>query len=446
MSELPPEIWQSIAEYLPTATTAKYMGVNRVFLNLALDHLYKELDAISFTQKSIQRLELLRLEHLLHRYPYFDMADKNDRDTRYASLVRKVSFDLDAYLDSDKRKSDERLSSTKSSTWRFMDGFRTPQPPLPQPYEPEGLCALLVEILPLLPSVRALSVTQHSHHTDWDVSSVPFIPIAWASFSSTLQEINLSVTVPAFSKCISNETPLPSVTKMDIYLLPPPLDDTGIYLDHVATFINRFQETLQHIGIHSRPEYDISSVFRDLGTFTHLTAVSMFGKIHVEEPLRFVQRHSHVIKKVTDLGPRLAGLSTLQLQTLESLTLVALSFPNVASGSNWTGRSPFYSSIKGTLRRLTIFGPLLPNKIQELLDAITEGGGSCALEDLSFDTRSLTVEIVPMISTRVPRLKSLSIRLHDVHDQDSTVSFITPSDSFPFDMVCLQLCIHVLTF
>ncbi|KAH6891901.1 hypothetical protein BKA70DRAFT_1119339 [Coprinopsis sp. MPI-PUGE-AT-0042] len=315
-----------------------------------------------------------------------------------------------------------------SSSWRILDKLKTAKPPPLPAQDRDRRCNILLEVLPKLSSLQTVSVKQYSD-TQWDASQVPFNPVAWATYASKLQEIHLSVSVSAFSKVTPHLISLPSITKLVVYLEPPPPWHNQNYLPSVASFVNQFQGTLKHLDLSSRAGLDLSPVFRDLGHFTQLTTVTMPGRFaQTEETLCFIQRHSCFIKDLPKLDPRITNLATLELQALESLSLVVLSFERVTT--NWTAPSPFYSSIGSTLRRLHILGPLLQVEIQDLLHAIA-GDGPCALQEFSCDVQSLSVEMVPLIVTAVPTLRSLSIRMHDVKTQGDVIPFITPSDTFP---------------
>ena len=74
-------------------------------------------------------------------------------------------------------------------------------------------------------------------------------------------------------------------------------------------------------------------------------------------------------------------------------------------------------------------GPLLPQELQDMLEAVAGEH----LQELSIMTSPLAAETIQMILTRAPGLKSLTVRLEGVVDAEGVRT--TPSDIFPFNKV-----------
>lgn len=110
----------------------------------------------------------------------------------------------------------------------------------------------------------------------------PLFSAAWTSFGRNLRRLSLGGNLEGFRVLIDSKPSLDSLQELDLEFTnnlnradPDHADDESILLDYVAPFINALSPQLQALRIWSWASADLSSMFKQLGAFPMLNAISI---------------------------------------------------------------------------------------------------------------------------------------------------------------------------
>ncbi|EAU81402.2 hypothetical protein CC1G_05232 [Coprinopsis cinerea okayama7 len=431
MGDLPSELWTVIAQFLSPDDIADLMFLNRTFLDLALDEKYKELKMeklnVLFCNKlwALKSPDYARRVRTVHLQPLLLHERENVEQIRLAQGPPSSESPSPSRIKTYATRLYHRFFD---KTGNLLDHW---QDDVPAAVE---ISQMLMEVIPFMTNVRSFTLMEEGVVK----LSAPYIDIAWRTIAPRLEELSLWIHPRRVEDLLPLGISFPVLKKLSIqFPFQAPTTTaaaTSLQARAVTSFINQFQDTLQHLHLGSCNTWDAAHLYSLLGRFPHLASFEMipYNFNNTEPVFEFMKRHADVLQHLTYVScPSIQanGLSELTLQKLTKLTLKLNYIPYPDAW--WTQPSPFLDSIVPTLRCLHIKGPLVPDELTGLLTSLTQGGQtSPPLQELSFSINSLSVETLAMISMKLPNLLILDLRIHDLIAPGAYPT--SPGEFFPF--------------
>lgn len=426
MSDLPPEIWGAIAHFLPSTEIVKLMGVHRVFMEQALDGIYRELHMTKICPYFLHKLDMLRIP---------------DYARRVRSLHLEPDLLHDEWQSDHEAEHDHEPEPASSQPVGLLQQLyslfrRAPAPPEEKkPTRPtaDDITDMLMEVVPYLVNVETLSLVRDTP-TSLDTM---YVDVLWRVVPMRLRSLKLSVHASLVAESfVPKHIHFPHLAALEIRFVAdrPKVAASDIEIDVLSAFMNKHAATLEDLIIGSNEAWDIGRLYSALGDFPRLRAFEVAPHT-VAQPAHiwgFVRRHADLVRELTYVTNRSSsadGIAEIVLPQLATLTLALKYIPY--SGAWWTRASPFLSSAVGSLRALRIKDPLLQEELDSLLGAFT--GERDALAELALSVHSVSADFLYRIAERVPRLSKLDLRVHDVLSAGMWPQ--TPNETFPFDEV-----------
>ncbi|KAF6756300.1 hypothetical protein DFP72DRAFT_1116428 [Ephemerocybe angulata] len=279
---------------------------------------------------------------------------------------------------------------------------------------------ILLAVIPTLDNVTQFTVSWNSA----EGFDAPYLTLAWYTLPSNLHELHLDVHPRFFNLCITETDETPALTSQTI--------------DNMAKFIGKFKHSLKALYIGSPQKRNLGEVYARLPRFDNLQEFEICPHTFSSPSnvLSFLQMHSDVLRSITyasDPNPAFQdGLSQLDMATLEKLVMRLNYVPYPRAW--WTAPSPFFNSVSSTLRVLLIEAAVTVAELIQLLDAFP---APAAIEEFSVSIHNLSIEILVIMAKRLPKLKSLDLRIHDVIAKGGFP--ITPGEFFPENTMSTNL-------
>ena len=290
----------------------------------------------------------------------------------------------------------------------------------------------ITDIMPNLTEVETFSVS-------WRSLSETGADIRWSLFAPNLQHLRLSIP-PTHLSCIPNSVDFPKLKTFYIKFLIEHNDELTVdALRLLGSFINQQRPRLQKLAIRASRTTDVSALFLSLGTFEHLILLDLddtcirypLGGARVDPCVQFMNENASTLRDLS-LASKLTGswinFKYLHLPNLTSLLLNSNLL--VPSKEFWDEQlSVFLKNVAYSLKSLVILGPLSQGELAWLFSILDANDSAGGLRTLAIGTASLTRELIVRISERLPRLDSLTLRIHDVSEPGTHP--VTPGEDFP---------------
>ena len=211
-------------------------------------------------------------------------------------------------------------------------------------------------------------------------------------------------------------------------------------LQMLASFIGQQRPRLRKLAIRASRTTDVSPLFRSLGEFEHLISLDLddtcsrcypLGGAGVDPSVQFMNENASTLHDLS-LASKLTGswlnFKYLHLPNLTSLLLNSNLL--IPSKDFWDEQlSVFLKNVAHSLKSLVILGPLSRGELEWLLSILDTSDSVRGLRTLAIGTASLTRELIVRISEKLPRLDSLTLRIHDISEPGT--SPVTPEEDFP---------------
>jgi hypothetical protein len=316
----------------------------------------------------------------------------------------------------------------------------------PQAGGPISAAKITEDLETVLPSLRNVD----NFSFTWEMVSAftePYLPLAWRSLGTNLQYLRLNLHPRSVSSQLPHDINFPCLRSLhfSFTIADDPRDLLLPVGEPISRFINKFEYTLERLYIGSPQRRDLRNMYASLTRFKKLQSfeISPHTFASPESLITFLSNHSDTLTFLTyvsDSNPLFVnGLSNLELHHLEKLVMRLHYVPYPKAW--WNVPSPFFNSISSTLRILTIEGAVTIAELDQVLNALVgDNPKDAALEEFSVAVSSLSVEVLALLAKRVPNLKSLDLRIHDVVAKGGFP--ITPSEFFPFTSVSLLPILH----
>ncbi|TFK22160.1 hypothetical protein FA15DRAFT_657756 [Coprinopsis marcescibilis] len=434
MQDLPPELWDQIARYLPESSLINLIGVNKTLTDHGLNAKYRELRISRIDTDLFRRLELIKdlnhfrrvrnvvLEHLpvkdLELIDKINAAEAQADAERYATPVKPATG---------------FIGVTSRMLKRFSIGRKAGPAKIVVPFTAREVRDRILSVLPRLPNIASFTVTQDNNTIFYPLICLIF----WENYSAQLQELDIAVHFLSGKPPIPLAFSFPQLRKLtfrafsypthSIDTRPEPLD-----MNACVCFINKFQRNLEYLRIFNEGKEDLDDIYSTLGRFSNLQyfEVTPPSAAISQGQGSFLQRHADVIRNMTYVslsGIDRGGLTSIEMERLEKLTLRLKYIPYPDAW--WTRPSPFLKSILPTLRSLHLEGALSVKELNDFLTAIRVADVPIALQELSLSVHSLAVDILLDVAAALPNLRSFALQIHDVIAEGSPT---TPTEFFPY--------------
>jgi hypothetical protein len=289
----------------------------------------------------------------------------------------------------------------------------------------------------------------------------------WHGVNQNLQDLTISVDSIALKTTFPPPTAkFPKLHRLQIIIKTHQQEDEVHFsasLLATASFVNLFEDTLQHLSIHHSPVGDISTLYEHLGTFRRLWSADIDlslprnqvagGDIPVPS-VAFLGRHKHTIRKlsISDIENQMSIFYLSQsgvafnehIFYYRHLRLPGLHHVSISASlmaGNWDDMQTFLSGHRNTLESLEITGPISASEIDVLLFRIREFAEN-TLAKLSISTYRLDLSLLLKLSEGLGRLKVLELQITKV--AQASVFGFTPGQFFPIHLVNIEP--HLLLF
>ncbi|TFK22174.1 hypothetical protein FA15DRAFT_671845 [Coprinopsis marcescibilis] len=411
--ELPPEIWDIIAQHFQGQQLISLMGVNRTFMVHAMKEKYRVLSLVWLTDRVLKRLEILSKEDYIAEH------------VKSVSLQYILIPGVLARKPLPSHPFHRKLKSFAAKAYKKLTPSRGGKAKITFDEASE----LISKVLPRLKYLTEVTVNYGESAVESPVPSIP-----WNIYSHTLRTLHLWIS---------------SITEIEAHHLPldidfPQLSELSIRLDHarkctalvsppeiskIIAFINRFQKTLTSLTFVNREEGDIwQGAFNSLGYFPNLTSVDLDT---IKGDFGFLARHADSLQELKYSYSFFSeALLPIEFTKLKNVSLFAYASAPIGW---WVSPSPFIQSILHTVRTLQLGRWCSSDDVTAFLStatAIAQGRASgLPLEELSMTLRSLSPVVLPSLAGAFPQLRTLEIYIHELVTDGADP--IIPDEFFP---------------
>ncbi|KAF8189315.1 hypothetical protein BJ912DRAFT_967114 [Pholiota molesta] len=441
MGSLPPEIWRLILQNLPLMVLQDLYLVNSVFLDVAMDARYHEVTLDRMDKQLLRKLVRLQDPEVACRVKSLRIAPH----LFYSDVQRKFKNEARTQITAPLRLFSRLMHRLKRRRQTRVDGIPIHMTP-----------GALMDLLQRLKNIHTFFLDGNLSDGDDNFSTIDL----WPSIGQHLQDLTISVTSITLKSMLPAPTVrLPQLQRLQI-LIRIYEDDNNLYSSLLATasFVNSFEDTLQHLSIHYTPYGDISALYKHLGSFKRLWSIDIDLSSPLTEavggdvPLHsvtFLERHKHILRNLSlsDIernqlsifySPQLGlgnHLSTFYYNQLHLPRLHHLSINANIMARNWDDMRMFMKTHRNTLESLEIVGPICSSDIRVLLFQIHEL--ACyALTKLCISTYRLDLGLLLLMAEHLEWLKVLNLEIVKVA-QASAFGF-TPGQFFPMNLLSIE--------
>ncbi|KAJ7083983.1 hypothetical protein B0H15DRAFT_888719 [Mycena belliarum] len=413
--QLPEDIWQCVASFIPIAELPILISVNKAFYNIVLDARYREIYWVKldgFMSKSLVRLRtpsIARRVRRLHIRAWF-----------IEYLVRKESLEPTSYFLSSKRWVSRQL--------------RLPLTPVRITPGLSGKSSAAREILESMTAAARLMTGLTEYSFEWrDLSPTPdtlqLLATARTAFGKSLRKLTLNAQLPNFSKLLSTAD-FDSLEELELYF-DHDTDDLsgGLLRDNITPFVNHFRRSLRSLLISSSSKADLSPLFYALQPLPHLhnfVVCLAFDVIHLSDPHGFVQTlrtnadslssvevgQSSAASSYPDPAPRSTWVGLTTALMLDEAILADLTVLKIPALHDFDATIACLRRSANTLESLTLLDFFLTeSQLVELINLFAHRRFDVGLKTLHIGITYLSPTVFDLISSRLPGLLSLSIVL-----------------------------------
>ncbi|KIM42408.1 hypothetical protein M413DRAFT_133453 [Hebeloma cylindrosporum] len=430
MVDLPPEIWLRIAHFLPSPTLLGLYTVNGFFLDLAMNERYRVVKFDKLTRSPSNLLARLREPSIARRVlkVTFDPAfiyqrsqqDRAQQNSRISKLIRLVAH----------------------RTELGADG--KPEKVLPSPSEIEDT---LRACIPLMTNVRDFGL-------EWfpilENIPTPCLDTWLFSLADNLVELRLLVPATTSPRLFLAPPNFPRLRRCSITIFCSRYSEDYRQLEThqiiLASFLNSFTDTLQHLALCYCPMRDLSVLFDRLEMCKSLSSleidVSLYHHFDNWNPIpasAFIQRNALTLRDLQistslPIGPTSTyqfTFNNLQLSNLRSLSISA-----EVMAHSWEATLSFLETHSSHLESLTVDGPIAPAEVKNLLTSINHTNPCCTLSRLSISIYQLDLKLFTMLAEALTRLQSLRLQISKISSPSKYA--VTPSEFFPVERRSLE--------
>lgn len=404
MLDLPTELWRHIAHFLPPEEIKRLYSVNQTFYHLAMDETYREVRFDCVNRDLLHNVDLLKSPDIARR-------------------VRSFHISSQLLLDTEIDSTDGFGMKILSFTSRVIRRLKPTS---------EKIVESITNIMPNLTEVQTFSVS-------WHCLSETGTDIRWSFFAPNLQHLRLSIP-PTHLSCIPYSVDFPKLKTFYIKFLIEHNDELKVdALQMLASFIDQQRPRLQKLAIRASRTTDVSALFLSLGKFEHLISLDLDdtcaryprGGAGVDPSVQFMNENASTLRDLS-LASKLTGswlnFKYLHLRNLTSLLLNSnLLLP---SKEFWDDQlSVFLRNVAHCLKSLVVLGPLSQEELAWLFSILDTSDSEGGLRTLAIGTASLTRGLIVQILEKLPRLDSLTLRIHDISEPGTYP--VTPDEDFP---------------
>ncbi|GLB40242.1 putative protein with domain at the C-termini of GCD6, eIF-2B epsilon, eIF-4 gamma and eIF-5 [Lyophyllum shimeji] len=280
-AQLPTEVWLLVARFVDEEVLRDLLGVNRLFLDLAMDIRYSKIEFDDMTLKASKTISRLS-------------------DPTIARRVRRLDLQLNQLA---RRKPVERGVPGRVSPRGFMQRLTTALLHL-HPSLPSLLASAksdssksprtisfedLTAVLPAMVNVEEFSIDSWNLPTQFDLR--PFFSAAWLGFGTKIRKLSLGGNIEGFKVLLASKPVLSALEELHFEFTdnmnpPRPNSTEGLHIDtttrtllrdFVAPFINDLGAQLRVLKLCSWASIDLSSFFKQLGPFPRLQTLKVWA-------------------------------------------------------------------------------------------------------------------------------------------------------------------------
>ncbi|KAF8170430.1 hypothetical protein BJ912DRAFT_861191 [Pholiota molesta] len=274
--DLPYKVWEHITTFLPSEETKRLLCVNRTLFAIAMNERYRTSTIETLSSRDTHR-NLVRLWYVT--IGYFDHV-KSKMET-VANFTNKIH------------------KTIKASLLGKIMGLEVPA---------EVAAQNLLTIMGLLKELRSLEVYIHgSEHWYLQQAAIPFFPVGWSTFRTSLRSLELTVPVEDLVVVLPNLSHgiLPNLDTISLRISRASTatqNDDIIMVETILPFLQSHRHTIRSLTFDNNHDMvrriNLSPVLLELhlSSLTHFTLVQpyvfMLGKADYTGLLRFFQTHS----------------------------------------------------------------------------------------------------------------------------------------------------------
>ncbi|KAK7457108.1 hypothetical protein VKT23_010409 [Stygiomarasmius scandens] len=425
---VPFDVWSAIAEYFPPDTLLSFSLVNRAFYELAQKVKYQATDLITYDKNTKKLLRELKnpscgsFVRTVHIQPWKVSDVVKPPPRRRRRLLDKLHALVDAEyaLERSKAVVQKRLNKQLAMV---LDTFSRLQNVLEYRIEWDE--------------------TPNYHAEFFRAFLCPLL--ADTSFGQTLVKFSIKVPVERLP-CLAT-VHLPSLQELDVQLytgkVPP--QEVAYLLDSFAVFVNNLYHTLRSLAVtstFSSQNLNLNRFFHHLGDFPSLRSFALstpWDGVHVWAPVdapfplqTFIGKHSRQLQELKLLCSRI-GTSPVPVDPAAKdwiqrilgsiddrfhlLSRLELDLRNLRSqtGADLGGLVKCLEPIASQLESLVLTEcPLWKCQVERILQLFPRSAGEANLRMLALRLQRLTPEVVDLLASRLPFLRSLELTFAEV--------------------------------
>ncbi|KIL62020.1 hypothetical protein M378DRAFT_807280 [Amanita muscaria Koide BX008] len=412
---IPPELWLRTAQFIPASILRNLYSVNPVFLDLALNGRYTDINlAVQWTAPTTKLLKHLNHPHIAHRVQRITLSSNwlesnlylgpSEEVTLRTTVAWYLPFDLGRFIDPIVR----RISDVKTCN------------------------ALMETTIVNFPNVLSLIIVDGGPSSQTRPS--PLLVNAYTACASNLRRLSLFATSANFDALFPpNASALTSLEEFTLSFSPR--EDSKADAKVASTFFQAVASTLASLdisfhGTSDEPSRLLQSLPRK--TFPKLTSVLLFHSDPPASPdsdlIQFLNQHADTLKHLRlrhtktspfasdDLDPLLLPV----LPHLETLNILNGPSQELASSEGLHAARAYVQHSGSTLTSLSLkHCSFTLHDLGMLLDLLgrgsSEGGG---LKSLTVTIHALSPQMLDMMAEKLPQLERLKVDFADLRSND----------------------------
>ncbi|KAJ7139977.1 hypothetical protein C8R43DRAFT_600575 [Mycena crocata] len=254
VNRIPFEIWLQIRDFIGPADSSSLYSVNRTWFEMVMNARYQVIDITRLNEDVVSRLPLLRDRGISKRVRHLSISGLALQTSLLGTITgQRVKFPMD-----------RNTLSILNRRIRALDATSVLNPQV----------RLISEVL------TSLNVSEYS--VKWDfhegIQSAELIhsslqaailDVAWPAFGTSLKKLYISTRPERFNAVLSSDVRLMRLEEIYLELFHTSNGTQSIGMQDVS-FFARINPHLDTLSIHSSSNLDLSCLFRQLPSFTHL--------------------------------------------------------------------------------------------------------------------------------------------------------------------------------
>ncbi|KAF8055250.1 hypothetical protein FPV67DRAFT_1544738 [Lyophyllum atratum] len=261
-TDIPSDIWLYITRFIPSNTLRSLYSLNSLFLDLALNERYKEVNFLQINQKTVPFLEHLRDANLSSRVRHLrvnpvwfnlDPLFPGSKVSLRSVIAHTLSFD---------RGRSVNLNSKGAQHWKKRKYIDT----------------LTTDLVVHFSNVTTfILVTRYWPHPE----SLPiFLSNSWHTFGSNLRRLTMNAPLAGFASLLPSPSDLLSLEELTLRFSTDlssddPIADTQILKEVITPFLRQVAPRLRTLNLMSSALGDHSDLFHALDHTPYLTSLSL---------------------------------------------------------------------------------------------------------------------------------------------------------------------------